>query len=86
VQVAGKPLPEPLGPKRSSETNVISPHITPLSVLDNSLRSSTPDGMMSQTPPNIASRSRTSSPEAEKTISPKGYVPSDLRSFLHYDR
>jgi NAD+-dependent protein deacetylase SIR2 len=85
VQVAGKPLPEPLGSKRSSETNAISPHITPLFVLDNSLRSSTPDGMMSQTPPNIASRSRTSSPEAEKTISPKGYVPSDLRSFLHYD-
>ena len=84
---AGKDAVKPLAPRRSSDANAMPPEIrhrvgdtvfgaeiTPFPGVN--------DGMMSETPPNIESRSRTSSPDDVK-LSPKEYVPADMRRLLN---
>jgi NAD+-dependent protein deacetylase SIR2 len=85
-------LVEPLGTRRTSDTNSIHPHIESMVYHKQASPSpDTPPGMMSETPPNMdmtielgwTSRSRTPSPPDEKTISPRGYVPPDMGKLLN---
>ena len=82
-----KDLVQPLAPRRSSDANlmahncqdriggaVFSAEASPFSGIN--------DGVMSETPPNTDSRSRTSSPDNVK-LSPKEYVPADMRKLFN---
>ena len=58
-----------------------APHVNIQRLQDS--RDATPEGMMVQTPPNHESKSSTPVPEQRRTISPTGYVPSDIRKMLN---
>ena len=79
--VAGKELIKPLAPRRGSEANSVMMSHEPNPIK----REATPgfdDGLMSETPPNNESRSRTSTPEEVK-LSPQEYVPADMRKLIN---
>lgn len=85
--VVAKDAVKPLAPRRSSDANAMPPNYqhrlngTSFKV-ETSPFSGINDGLMSETPPNADSRSRTPSPDVTK-LSPKEYVPADMRKLLH---
>ena len=78
---------KPLGPHVSSAPNPVSLQYHADMNITQFRKENSPfvginDGLMSETPPNIDSRSRTSSPDEVK-LSPKDYVPADMRRLFN---
>ena len=80
--VAVKPKPQPLSPRRDSNTQVLPAKIETFqeySSTEGSPMPETPPEMMRQTPPAGLMRS----PSQQETISPKGTVPRDMLRLLN---
>lgn len=87
-QPVAKPHLKPLEPRRESLTNSHPPrkHQTPVTAAYHAegdrYRCGTPSDLMIETPPNILSRSRSTTPD-DKTLPPKDELPQFLRNILN---